>query len=230
MNLETYTPDRTWKLPPLILHPFSDSSSPQKLVQSSRASLMLQGLLPKETYSIQELQQILLDGRYCEIRMLYYVGKDLVRWIDQSAEFVSREAELNASGIVWQSFSELVVEDPPLPVRDKLRTWGVADYRSIFARAIGLNAVFADAPERTLLADEFIRNYTSLRIICMRASRRKRNSCLSAPPTLTSICSPQASIPECWSANGRITKIAYIIQTWSFPVFCWSGNTSLIAL
>ncbi len=159
MNLETYTPDRTWKLPPLILHPFSDSSSPQKLVQSSRASLMLQGLLPKETYSIQELQQILLDGRYCEIRMLYYVGKDLVRWIDQSAEFVSREAELNASGIMWQSFSELVVEDPPLPVRDKLRTWGVADYRSIFARAIGLNAIFADAPERTLLADGFIRNY-----------------------------------------------------------------------
>src|SRR5436190_23751396 len=117
MNLATYTTARTRTLTPLILHPFSDSSSPQNLVQSSRASLMLQGLLPKETYSIQELQQILLDGRYCEIRMLYYVGKDLVRWIDQSAEFVSREAELNSSGIMWQSFSELVVEDPPLPVR-----------------------------------------------------------------------------------------------------------------
>ena len=31
--------------------------------------------------------------------------------------------------------------------------------RAIFARAIGLNAVFADAPDRALLADDFIRNY-----------------------------------------------------------------------
>src|SRR3982751_3700050 len=98
MNSETYTPDRTWKLPPLILHPFSDSSSPQKLVQSSRASLMLQGLLPIETFTIDQLQSILLDGRYCEIRMLYYVGKDLLRWIEQSTEFVSREPALRTLG------------------------------------------------------------------------------------------------------------------------------------
>ena len=100
--------------------------------------------------SISELQTILLDGRYCEIRMLYYVGKDVVRWIDQSTEFVTREPELRASGIEWQSFAHLVVEDPPLPVEEKLRAWGVADFRSIFSRAIGLNAIFADAPERTL--------------------------------------------------------------------------------
>ena len=32
-----------WELPPLILHPFSDQSGPKKLVQSSRASLILNG-------------------------------------------------------------------------------------------------------------------------------------------------------------------------------------------
>ena len=51
------------------------------------------------------------------------------------------------------------MEDPPLPVREKLRAWGVADYRAIFSRAIGLNALFADAPDRAVLTDDFIRNY-----------------------------------------------------------------------
>ena len=159
MNPEPYITDRMWKLPPLILHPFSDASSPQKLLQSSRASLMLQGLLPNENLSISELQTILLEGRYCEIRMLYYVGKDVVRWIDQVTEFVNREPDLRASGLEWQSFAHLVVEDPPLPVQEKLRAWGVADFRAIFSRAIGLNAIFADAPDRAVLTDDFIRNY-----------------------------------------------------------------------
>jgi hypothetical protein len=159
MTPEPYIADRIWKLPPLILHPFSDASSPQKLAQSSRASLMLQGLLPHESFSIEQLQTILLEGRFCEIRMLYYVGKDLVRWIEQCTEFVQREAVLRASGIEWQSFAQLLVEDSPLPVLQKLKDWGVADYRSIFARGIGLNAVFADVPDRTSLTDDFIRNY-----------------------------------------------------------------------
>jgi hypothetical protein len=159
MKPEPYIADRVWKLPPLILHPFSDASSPQKLAQSSRASLMLQGLLPQESFSIEELQKILLDGRYCEVRMLYYVGKDLMRWIEQCTEFVQRENSLRASGIEWQSFAELLVEDSPLPVREKLKNWGVADYRAIFARGMGLNAVFAEVPDRNTLTDDFIRNY-----------------------------------------------------------------------
>lgn len=159
MNSETYKADRVRQMPPLILHPFSDSSSPQKLVQSSRASLMLQGLLPNESFSIEQLQAVLLDGRYCEIRMLYYVGKDLVRWIEQCTELVHRDPELCNSGIEWQSFAQLLVEDPPLPVREKLRTWGVADFRSIFGRAIGLNAVFAEPPDQLSLTEDFIRSY-----------------------------------------------------------------------
>jgi hypothetical protein len=159
MQIDAYRADRVWKLPPLILHPFSDSSSPQKLVQSSRASLMLQGLLPTDSSDPNELQAILLEGRYCEVRMLFYVGKDLVRWIDQCTEIVHREPPLQFAGIEWQSFANLLVDDCPSAVQNKLRQWGVADYKAIFGRAIGLNAIFSDAPDRLLLADDFVRNY-----------------------------------------------------------------------
>jgi hypothetical protein len=74
----------------LILHPFADAAGPDKLVESSRASLMLQGLLPSGERSTDELDRALLEGRYCEIRMLFYVGKDLLRWIDQCLEHVER--------------------------------------------------------------------------------------------------------------------------------------------
>jgi hypothetical protein len=159
MKTGYYTSDRAWKLPPLILHPFSDVTSPQKLVQSSRANLMLQGLLPNDLFTPEQLELTLLEGRYCEIRMLYYVGKDLVRWIDQCAGIIDHEAALRNGGVTWQSFASLVVEDPPTSVREKLTIWGVADYRTIFSRAIGLNSIFADAPERSLLTDDFVRNY-----------------------------------------------------------------------
>ena len=36
------------KLPPLILHPFADANGPGKLVDASRASLMIHGLLPAD--------------------------------------------------------------------------------------------------------------------------------------------------------------------------------------
>ena len=84
---------KTLMLPPLILHPFSDPEGPAKLVESSRASMMLQGLLPSGQMSQEDLDQTLLNGRYCEIRMLYYVGKDLVRWIEQCMDHVSRDRE-----------------------------------------------------------------------------------------------------------------------------------------
>jgi len=77
--------DKSYKLPPLILHPFADANGPGKLVESSRASLMLQGLLPTGDRDRLALDRALLDGRYQEIRMLYYVGRDLVRWISAAA-------------------------------------------------------------------------------------------------------------------------------------------------
>ncbi|MBI4902563.1 MAG: hypothetical protein HY820_02945 [Acidobacteria bacterium] len=153
------TPQQAWKLPPLILHPFSDASGPNKLLESSRASLMLQGLLPVGELTALELEQKLLDGRFCELRMLFYLGRDLLRWIEQCMEVVERDHSLRRTGIRSQSFSTMLVEDPPDNVREKLKAWGVADYKAIFSRALGLNAIFTEIPLRDGLNIEFIRNY-----------------------------------------------------------------------
>jgi hypothetical protein len=146
-------------LPPLILHPFADASGPDKLVESSRASLMLQGLLPTGDNTKEDLARTLLEGRYCEIRMLFYVGKDLIRWIEQCLEHVERNDDLRNAGIKYQSFAAYLVNNTPAPVQEKLRKWGVADYKAIFTRALGLNALLTSIPRRDMFADDFIRNY-----------------------------------------------------------------------
>jgi len=149
----------THKLPPLILHPFAQSSGRDKLIQSSRASLMLQGLLPSGERPSEELDEALLDGRFHEIRMLFYVGRDLMRWIEQCVDFAAGDLALRDVRIRYQSFAALLVHHTPPKVEEKLRKWGVADYRSIFMRALGLNALFAEVPEREFLSNEFVRNY-----------------------------------------------------------------------
>jgi hypothetical protein len=146
-------------LPPLILHPFADSSGPGKLVESSRASLKLQGLLPAGEASRADLDKALLDGRYSELRMLFYVGKDLARWIEQCLEFAERNREQLPAGTAYQSFASMLVKDAPPNVQSKLRKWGVADYKAIFTRALGLHCMFAVAPTREVLSDEFVRSY-----------------------------------------------------------------------
>ena len=146
-------------LPPLILHPFADAGGPGKLVESSRANLKLQGLLPQGEATRDDLDRALLDGRYSELRMLYYVGKDLARWIEQCLEFADRNQTALPAGICFQSFAGLLVQDAPTGVQAKLRKWGVADYKSIFSRALGLHTLFAAAPPREVLSDEFVRSY-----------------------------------------------------------------------
>ena len=146
-------------LPPLILHPFSDAAGPNKLVESSRANLKLQGLLPAGEASREDLDRALLDGRYSELRMLFYVGRDLVRWIDQCLELTERHRDQFPHGVVYQSFAALLVQDAPPSVQAKLRKWGVADYKAIFTRALGLQCLFANPPSREVLSDEFVRNY-----------------------------------------------------------------------
>jgi hypothetical protein len=151
--------DRSYNLPPLILHPFAEPTGPQKLTQSSRASLMIQGLLPPGQNTPGELQRALLDGRYSELRMLYYVGKDLQRWIDQCIEFLQRSEGSLPDGVQQQSFAALLIEDTPPNISEKLKRWGVIDFKSIFSRGLGLNAMFAQAPAPEVLNEDFIRNY-----------------------------------------------------------------------
>lgn len=161
MKPEYYVADHVQRLPPLILHPFSDNASPNKLVQSSRASLMLQGLLPNQEFSVEQLEKTIVEGRFCEVRMLYYVGRDVMRWVDQCMEVVTRDAELRRVQLQPPSFTTMLVCNAPAPIREKLTRWGVQDFASIFSRAVGLNAVFADLPEPHHITVEFLKNYHS---------------------------------------------------------------------
>src|SRR5437764_15424481 len=75
-----------FRLPPLILHPFSGPDDTTVLMASSRASLALQGFLPRPEGAATDLDEQLLRGRYAELRMLFYIGKDLKRRMDQFGE------------------------------------------------------------------------------------------------------------------------------------------------
>jgi len=89
--------------------------------------------------------------------MLYYVGKDLLRWIDQSMEFAASNASL-CPRVSSGRASRALVQDAPPTVEAKLRN-GAWRTTVIFARAIGLNCMFAEAPPINVLAGEFVRNY-----------------------------------------------------------------------
>jgi len=153
------THEAAWNLPPLILHPFNEQIPPATLLENSKAALMLSGLLPGDGTGEEELHRRVMAGRYAEVRMLFFLGKDVLRWLDHCLDSVSRDEALLASGIKRQSFAGLLIARPPDPVKEKLSKWGVSDFSSIFSRAIGLNMLFAEPPSRTALTEEFLRNY-----------------------------------------------------------------------
>ena len=151
--------ERLWELPPLILHPFNERVPPSALLENSKAALMLSGLIPNDGSDQEDLKRRLLAGRYAEIRMLYYLGKDILRWIEQCVEWGQGVPELSGAEIRPQSFAGLLTADPPAAVKEKLVRWGVVDHVSIFTRALGLNAMFIQPPAFDILAEEFLRNY-----------------------------------------------------------------------
>ena len=91
--------------------------------------------------------------------MLFYLGKDVLRWLDQCFEWAQHVPELQEADLPRQSFAAMLTADPPAAVKEKLIRWGVSDYVSIFSRAIGLNALFSEPPVFTALSEEFLRNY-----------------------------------------------------------------------
>lgn len=149
----------TSKLPPLILHPFADPAGPAKLVDASRASLVLNGVIPAAQEKAHRLEERLLEGRYCELTMLFYLGKDLLRWLAQCVDYAERTPELREADLRTESFAMLLVEDTPAEVRRKLRGWGVHEYSTIFARALGLHAVFDALPPQEMLSLDFVQYY-----------------------------------------------------------------------
>jgi len=151
--------ETVWVLPPLILHPFNERVPPSTLLENSKAALMLSGLIPSDGSDAEELKRRLLSGRYSEIRMLFFLGKDVFRWLDQCVEWAERVPDLREADIYRQSFAGLLTVGAPESVKEKLVRWGVSDYVSIFSRAIGLNTMFVEPPAFTCLAEEFLRNY-----------------------------------------------------------------------
>ena len=151
--------ETVWDLPPLILHPFNEHIPPSALLDNSKAALMLSGLIPNDGSDAEELSRRLLAGRYGEIRMLFFLGKDVFRWLDQCMDWVTRVPELREREWRLQSFAALLTSNTPEEVKEKLVRWGVSDYRSIFSRAIGLNALFTAPPGFAELSEEFLRNY-----------------------------------------------------------------------
>lgn len=148
-----------FRLPPLILHPFSSPEDSSVLMESSRASLALQGFLPSEDTSSQDLDERLIRGRYAELRMLFYIGKDLVRWMEQCTETALAAGAFEGRRIRPETFAVLLVQQIPTHVRTKLETWGVLDFCSLFRRAIGLHAVFHELPASEGFSADFLRRY-----------------------------------------------------------------------
>jgi hypothetical protein len=128
-------------------------------MDSSRASLALQGFLPAGENSQEELDERLVRGRYAELRMLFYIGKDLMRWSEQCAETVILAGRFGGAPITRETFACVLVQHMPDHVREKLENWGVLDYCALFRRSIGLHTVFGELPSADSLSPEFVRRY-----------------------------------------------------------------------
>lgn len=149
----------SFRLPPLILHPFSTPEDTSVLMESSRASLALQGFLPKDDTPSQDLDRQLVRGRYAELRMLYYIGKDVTRWTEQCVETLALTGGYEDRKIRPETFAVLLVQHIPAHVRLKLEGWGVLDFCALFRRSIGLHAVFKEIPPPDDFAPDFLRRY-----------------------------------------------------------------------
>jgi hypothetical protein len=128
-------------------------------MDSSRASLALQGFLPRDEERAEELDRQLLRGRYAELRMLFYIGKDLKRWTEQCTETALLADRFAERRIRPETFVLLLVQGVPAHVRAKLEGWGVLDFPALFRRSIGLHCIFADLPPASALNPDFLRRY-----------------------------------------------------------------------
>lgn len=150
---------QAFQLPPLILHPFSSSEENALLMESSRASLILQGLAPEDQTSLEDLDRQLLRGRYAELRMLFYIGKDISRWAEQCAESVRAYSQFADRRIRPETFAVMLVHHIPPHVKAKLEGWGVLDFCALFRRSFGLHAVVQDLPAVASFSPDFLRRY-----------------------------------------------------------------------
>jgi hypothetical protein len=129
----------TRELPPLILYPFNHSPEPEERCRIANSN-------PRT--------RRYLETRYNEFRMLCLIGKDLNRWLELCLEATSGDPEL--ATVSESDFIAALLFTPPVPVLQKIRSWGVKNYQLIFSRSIGLNAVFQHPPAACDLSKSFL--------------------------------------------------------------------------
>ena len=186
-----------YPLPPLILHPFSESSSTVQILESAKASLSLMREGSTSDEKQQELERHVLEGRYAELRMLFYVGKDVCRWIEHCMDACGRSDKLDPAGLAEQSFAHLLIKQTPTDVAGKLQSWGVVEYPRIFARSIGLYVQFREPPSSQIMQANYLRSYfryADYAYTCWKDSRPY--------PVL-----PQQQFPFPLYASGEYTKL-----------------------
>lgn len=116
--------------------------------------MRLGGMIPPDGRTRESLEALVIKARYCEFRMMFYLGKDVERWMEQCVETEGGDENTTES-----TFAVLLTDLMPDSVRSKLATWGVEDPRSIFVRALGIRAIFHELPEPAAIAPGFLRNY-----------------------------------------------------------------------
>jgi hypothetical protein len=136
-----------YELPPLILHPISRSGE----------------ALP-ERPSNAEGQRA--EAGRVELRMLCCLGKDLNRWLEQCLECGDGDLTLSVGELM-----DLLVDDPPESVSQKMLAWGVIEFRHIFARALGLSTIFPNPPAREQVSDTFARDFARYADVLYRTRR-----------------------------------------------------------
>ena len=142
-SAQAATPARCgWELPPLILHPFT--------CQPRHVSFEEIDPCPEETRRE-------LEGRYAEMCMLCYLGKDLNRWLRQCVEMAG--AHPHPGGLTEASFIDLLLFDSPAAVIRKMRDWDVPNFQLVFARAIGLNTVYPSPPPPSCVSEPLLRSF-----------------------------------------------------------------------
>ena len=150
--IPTSLPKRQHQLPPLILHPIAGYGE----------------ALPESCVSDIDAKRA--EVRRLELKMLCCLGKDLNRWLAQCLEFAAGDPDLGE--LREGNLMDLLVENAPAAVACKMETWGVGDFRRIFARALGLTAVFPNPPIREQVPESFVAYFAHYADSLYRARRQ----------------------------------------------------------
>ena len=168
---------------------------------------MLSGLIPDEGNDSDALKRRLLCGRYAELRMLFFLGKDVFRWIDQCVEWAERVPEFSALEIRRQSFAGLLTKDPPEAVREKLVRLGRGGLPiDFFARDRDERGVCRTAGDGNAQRRISYAPTTGIPISCTAVIWNRKRTRVCARRIFDLRFTRQGNTRECWRRSGTGTR------------------------